>query len=69
MKKHSQQIELRSELLGPEPGWAGAMLSKSKLKKFADSLWMPSAIEDAHFENMGRQKSQSESSKPCSDSQ
>jgi len=51
MKKHSQPIDSNSGKVGP-------MLSKSDFEKFADSLWMPSVIEDSHFEEMRKQRSQ-----------
>lgn len=59
MKKYSQPIELHSGQSDQRLGQDGAMLSKSDLNMFADLLWMPSANEDAHFENMRRQNAQS----------
>ena len=59
MKKRPQPIKPLSGQSDPNLGQAGAMMSTAHLKKIADSLWMPSAIEDAHFEAMRRRNEQS----------
>ena len=50
MKKHSQPIDSNG-------GKVGSLLSKSDFEKFADSLWMPSVLEDSYFEEMRKQRS------------
>ena len=69
MKKNCQSVVRDSGQAAPKGSQDGAMLAQLDLKQFADSLWMPSAIEDAHFEEMIRKQSQSDASKRNDDRQ